>query len=89
MYYNICFKIYQSKEEIVNHEFDKYGLGERVVLELTKSIWNERREIYFDNFFFFTNFSAEIKTREHSSIRNNKDKQKRVTHRDVSIQIKN
>ncbi|XP_060863545.1 piggyBac transposable element-derived protein 3-like [Metopolophium dirhodum] len=50
--YMLAFKIYQGKEEIVNHEFDKiYGLGERVVLELTKSIWNEQREIYFDNYF--------------------------------------
>lgn len=49
--YMLAFKIYQGKEEIVNHEFDKYGLGERVVLELTKSIWNKHREIYFDNYF--------------------------------------
>lgn len=43
--YMLAFKIYQGKEEIANHEFDKYGLGERVVLKLTKSIWNEHREI--------------------------------------------
>jgi len=28
IYYNICFKIYQGKEEIVNHEFDKFELRE-------------------------------------------------------------
>lgn len=36
--YALGFKIYQGKEKIVNHEFGKNGLGERVVLELTKSI---------------------------------------------------
>jgi len=30
--YMLAFKIYQGKEEIVNHEFEKFGLGERVVL---------------------------------------------------------
>ncbi|XP_022174208.1 uncharacterized protein LOC111036488 [Myzus persicae] len=49
--YMLAFKVYQGKEENVSSEFENYGLGERVVLELTKSVWNEYREIYFDNYF--------------------------------------
>lgn len=47
----LAFKVYQGEEENVSSEFENYGLGERVVLELTKSVWNEYREIYFDNYF--------------------------------------
>lgn len=49
--YMLAFKVYQGKEENVSSEFENYGLGERVVLKLTKSVWNEYREIYFDNYF--------------------------------------
>lgn len=49
--YMLAFKMYQGKEENVSSEFENYGLGERVVLELTKYVWNEYREIYFDNYF--------------------------------------
>lgn len=40
------FKVYQGKEEFVNSSFEKYGLGERVVLELTEHLWNQNREVY-------------------------------------------
>ncbi|XP_025419597.1 piggyBac transposable element-derived protein 3-like [Sipha flava] len=36
--YMLAFKVYQGKEENVSSEFENYGLGERVVLELTKSV---------------------------------------------------
>lgn len=49
--YMLKFKVYHGKEELINPEFEHYGLGERIVLELTKSVWNEYREIYFDNYF--------------------------------------
>lgn len=45
------FKVYQGKEETINPYIKNYGLGERIVLELTKSVWNEYREVYFDNYF--------------------------------------
>jgi len=34
--YMLAFKIYQGKEESINPEFSSLGLGERVVLEMTK-----------------------------------------------------
>lgn len=57
----LAFKIYQGKEEIINPEFSGLGLGERVVLELTKSVWNQYREIYFDNFFSSTKLVQQLK----------------------------
>lgn len=32
-------------------EFSSYGLGERVVLSLTKLYWGQQKIIYFDNYF--------------------------------------
>ncbi|KAF0690078.1 piggyBac transposable element-derived protein 4-like [Aphis craccivora] len=57
----LAFKIYQGKDEIINPEFSGLGLGERVVLELTKSVWNQYREIYFDNFFSSTKLVQQLK----------------------------
>ncbi|KAJ8868172.1 hypothetical protein PR048_031981 [Dryococelus australis] len=31
-------------------EFEHFGLGERVVLQLTKQFWGQQRIVYFDNF---------------------------------------
>lgn len=59
--YMLAFKIYQGKEESINPEFSSLGLGERVVLELTKSVWNQYREIYFDNFFSSTKLLQQLK----------------------------
>lgn len=49
--YIMNFKEYQGKEELVNSSFEKYGLGECVVLELTEHLWDQNREVYFDNYF--------------------------------------
>lgn len=49
--YILRFEVYQGKYGTINHEFGKYGLGERVVLELTKKEWGKNRIVYFDNFF--------------------------------------
>lgn len=57
----LAFKIYQGKEESINPELSGLGLGERVVLELTKSVWNQYREIYFDNFFSSTKLVQQLK----------------------------
>lgn len=60
--YMLAFKIYQGIEETINPEFSSLGLGERVVLELTiKSVWNQYREIYFDNFFSSTKRVQQLK----------------------------
>lgn len=45
------FQIYQGKEEQVSEEFKNFGLGERVVLQLTKNEWNKNRCFFFDNYF--------------------------------------
>lgn len=45
------FKVYQGKDELVEQEFDNFGLGERVVLELTKQIWGQNNIVFFDNYF--------------------------------------
>lgn len=45
------FDVYQGKNEQLEQEFKEYGLGERVVLSLTKSDWNKNKIIYADNYF--------------------------------------
>lgn len=45
------FKIYQGKDEQVSDEFKHFGLGERIVLQLSKSEWNKNRCFIFDNYF--------------------------------------
>jgi hypothetical protein len=42
--------VYQRKEEVVN-EFNNFGLGERVVLNLTKPFWNKGMKVFFDSYF--------------------------------------
>jgi len=59
--YIMNFKVYQGKEELVNSSFEKYGLGERVVLELTEHLWNQNREVYFDNYFSSTLLIQKLK----------------------------
>lgn len=57
----LTFKIYQGKKETINPEFDGLGLGERVVLELTKSVWNQFRKVYFEKLFPSTNLVQKLK----------------------------
>jgi len=45
------FQIYQGKDEQVSDEFKHFGLGGRIVLQLTKSEWNENSCFIFDNYF--------------------------------------
>lgn len=59
--YMLAFKIYRGKEECINPDFSGLGLGERVVLELTKSVWNQYREVYFDNLFSSTQLIQKLK----------------------------
>lgn len=39
------FSIYQGKEEVVD-EFNNFGLGERVVLNLSKPFWNKGMKVF-------------------------------------------
>lgn len=48
--YTKKFIVYQGKEEIVD-DFKEFGLGERVVLQLTKEEWNKNKLFFFDNYF--------------------------------------
>lgn len=48
-----CIKkgiFYQGKEEIFE-DFKELGLGERVILQLTKEEWNKNKIFFFDNYF--------------------------------------
>lgn len=45
------FSIYQGKDEQLSDEFESFGLGERVVLNLTKNEWNKNKKFFFDNYF--------------------------------------
>lgn len=49
--YILKYSVYQGKNETLEQEFDKYNLGERVVLMLTKPFWKQHRIILFDNYF--------------------------------------
>lgn len=53
--------IYQGKEEVID-EFHNFGLGERVVLNLTKPYWNKGIMVYFDNYFTSINLLEKLKT---------------------------
>lgn len=44
------FSVYQGKEEVID-DFVDFGLGERVVLNLTKPYWNKGMKVFFDNYF--------------------------------------
>lgn len=43
--------VYQGKDEQLSDEFESFGLGECVVLHLTKNEWNKNKTIFFDNYF--------------------------------------
>lgn len=45
------FQVYQGKDEQLENEFKDCGLGERVVLFLTKNEWGKKKQFFFDNFF--------------------------------------
>lgn len=49
--YVATFDVYQGKNEELKQEFKEFGLGERVVLSLTKPEWNKWKIIYADNYF--------------------------------------
>lgn len=55
------FSVYQGKEEIVD-DFIDYGLGERVVLSLTKPLWNKGIKVFFDNYFTSIHLLEKLKT---------------------------
>nr|CAH7713910.1 unnamed protein product [Callosobruchus chinensis] len=48
------FEVYQGKNEELEKEFSSCGLGERVVLSLTKMYLGQSRILYFDNYFTST-----------------------------------
>lgn len=45
------FDVYQGKNSALEHKYADFGLGERVVLEMTEKYWGQNRKIYFDNYF--------------------------------------
>jgi hypothetical protein len=49
--FTMKFDVYQGKDEALEEEFKDYGLGERVVLKITKDLWNKNRIIFFDNYY--------------------------------------
>ncbi|KAF2900300.1 hypothetical protein ILUMI_05886 [Ignelater luminosus] len=49
--YILQFNLYQGKNEALETKFEHFGLGERVVLLLSKHFWNEGRTLYFDHYF--------------------------------------
>ncbi|XP_049778390.1 piggyBac transposable element-derived protein 3-like [Schistocerca cancellata] len=49
--YTLNFEVYQGRNETLEKDFEGYGLGERVVLKLSKPYWGQYRKLYFDNFF--------------------------------------
>ncbi|CAG9566605.1 unnamed protein product [Danaus chrysippus] len=56
------FQIYQGKDEELNTKFTGYGLGEKVVLELTEQDWSKGKVVYFDNFFTSVALLEKLKT---------------------------
>lgn len=48
----ISFQVYQGKgDKPIKEEFSTFGLGERVVLQLTKPYWVTWLKMYFDNYY--------------------------------------
>lgn len=58
------FSVYQGRDEATETQFSEYGLGERVVLSLTKKEWHKNRIIYFDNYFTSIKLLERLKTEE-------------------------
>ena len=56
------FQIYQGKDKELNSKFTGYGLGEKVVLELTEQDWGKGKIVYFDNFFSSVALLEKLKT---------------------------
>jgi hypothetical protein len=49
--YTLKFSVYEGKNEAIEAEYRGSGLGERVVLSLTREIWGTNRIVVFDNYF--------------------------------------
>lgn len=45
------FDIYQGKNSEVNNEEGAFGLGEKVVINMCKELYERNHEVYFDNYF--------------------------------------
>ncbi|KAJ8981573.1 hypothetical protein NQ317_002601 [Molorchus minor] len=60
----VCnFDVYQGKNEALENEFAVCGLGERMVLSLTKPYWGIHKIVYFDNYFTSIPFEESCVTR--------------------------
>lgn len=73
--YILIYSVYQGKNETLEQEFDKYNLGERVILMLTKPFWKQQRIIIFDNYFTSITLLKRLKNEQTlacGSIRNNR-----------------
>ena len=53
--YISTFEVYQGKNEELQEEFKEFGLGERIVLSLSKPEWNKYKIVYADNYFISIN----------------------------------
>lgn len=62
--YVIRFDIYQGKNTLLNPKYENYGLGERVVLQLTEKEVGKHKIIYFDNFFTSITLLEKLKSQE-------------------------
>lgn len=60
--YILNFQVYQGKNEQMTEEFRGMGLGERVVLSLTKEQWGKNNIVVFDNFFASVPLLERLKT---------------------------
>ena len=45
------FDIYQGKNSEVNTEEDRFGLGEKVVINMCRELYGKNHKVYFDNYF--------------------------------------
>eukprot|EP00102_Acyrthosiphon_pisum_P027552 XP_016664762.1 PREDICTED: piggyBac transposable element-derived protein 3-like [Acyrthosiphon pisum] len=73
--YILKYSVYQGKNETLEQEFDKYNLGERVVLMLTNPFWKQQRIIMFDNYFTSITLLERLKNEQTlacGTIRNNR-----------------
>lgn len=59
--YISSFEVYQGKNQDIENEFEHCGLGERVVLSLSKPDWNVNKIIYADNYFISINLLEILK----------------------------
>lgn len=73
--YILKYSVYQGKNETLEQEFDKYNLGERVVLMLTKPFWKQQRIVIFNNYFTSITLLERLKNEQTlacGTIRNNR-----------------